>query len=136
MWRGDPDNPIDHTRSLGLAQLLAQLPNRYRYVSLQEDLSESELRVVAARSLDFSPSQNLNFASAVLCECLDLVISVDTSIAHLSAALGQKTWILLPFNADCRWLMDRCDSPWYGSATLYRQARSGDWDGVLTTSCG
>lgn len=134
VWRGDPDNPIDHTRSLGLAQLLSQLPDRYRYVSLQKNLSESEQGIAAAHSRDFSLFQDdLNFdATAALCERLDLVISVDTSIAHLSAALGQKTWILLPFNADCRWLLDRSDSPWYRSATLYRQTRCGDWDGVLT----
>jgi ADP-heptose:LPS heptosyltransferase len=77
--------------------------------------------------------QELNLVeTAALCECLDLVISVDTSIAHLSAALGQKTWILLPFNPDCRWLLDRNDSPWYPSVRLYRQAHSDDWHGVLT----
>jgi ADP-heptose:LPS heptosyltransferase len=102
-------------------------------VSLQKELNESEQRSVAAHPLDFSLSQDLNFTeAAALCECLDLVISVDTSVAHLSAALGQKTWILLPFNADCRWLLDRSESPWYPSATLYRQASSGDWHGVLT----
>jgi hypothetical protein len=132
-WRGDPSNPVDYTRSLALIQLLSHLPDRCRYVSLQKELNESEQRIVAAHSLDFILSQDLNFAeTAALCECLDLVISVDTSIAHLSAALGQKTWILLPFNADCRWLLDRSDSPWYRSATLYRQAHSGDWHGVLT----
>jgi hypothetical protein len=133
VWRGDPDNPIDHRRSLALAQLLLLLPGRYQYMSLQKELNESERGIVAAHSLDFSQSQEMNFVeTAALCECLDLVISVDTSVAHLSAALGQKTWILLPFNADCRWLLDRSDSPWYRSATLYRQERSGDWGGVLT----
>jgi tetratricopeptide (TPR) repeat protein len=133
VWRGDPDNPIDHKRSLALAQLLPHLPGRYQYMSLQKELNESERRIAAAHSLDFSQSQEMNFVeTAALCECLDLVISVDTSVAHLSAALGQKTWILLPFNADCRWLLDRSDSPWYRSATLYRQEHSGDWGGVLT----
>jgi Tfp pilus assembly protein PilF len=133
VWRGDPDNPIDRTRSLALAQLLPHLPDRYRYVSLQKDLDESERRLVAAHSPRFSLSQELNFtATAALCEDLDLVISVDTSVAHLSAALGQRTWILLPFNADCRWLLERNDSPWYPSATLYRQASGGDWRGVLS----
>jgi hypothetical protein len=133
VWRGDPNNAVDHTRSLALTQLLSLLPDRYRYVSLQKELNESEQRSVAAHPLDFSLSQDLNFTeAAALCECLDLVISVDTSVAHLSAALGQKTWILLPFNADCRWLFDRSESPWYPSATLYRQASSGDWHGVLT----
>jgi ADP-heptose:LPS heptosyltransferase len=59
------------------------------------------------------------------------VISVDTSIAHLSAALGQKTWILVPHNPDCRWLLDRTDSPWYSSVKLYRQATSHGWSGLL-----
>jgi tetratricopeptide (TPR) repeat protein len=133
VWRGDPDNPVDHRRSLALARLLLHLPGRYQYMSLQKELNESERGIVAAHSLDFSQSQEMNFVeTAALCECLDLVISVDTSIAHLSAALGQKTWILLPFNADCRWLLDRSDSPWYRSAKLYRQERSGDWGAVLT----
>ena len=133
VWRGDPNNAVDHTRSLALTQLLSLLPDRYRYVSLQKELNESERRIVAAHSLDFCLSQDLNFTeTAALCAALDLVISVDTSVAHLSAALGQKTWILLPFNADCRWLLDRSDSPWYDSVRLYRQASRGDWRGVLT----
>ena len=133
VWRGDPNNPIDHRRSLTLAQLLPHLPDRHQYMSLQMELNESERGIVAAYSLNFRQSQEMNFVeTAALCECLDLVISVDTSVAHLSAALGQKTWILLPFNADCRWLLDRSDSPWYRSAKLYRQERSGDWGSVLT----
>jgi Tetratricopeptide repeat/Glycosyltransferase family 9 (heptosyltransferase) len=132
VWRGDPDNPIDRARSVALAQLLPHLPHCYQYVSLQKDLNESEQRLVAARSLRLSVSQGLNFTeTAALCEGLDLVISVDTSVAHLSAALGQKTWILLPFNADCRWLLERSDSPWYASATLYRQVTRGEWPDVL-----
>jgi hypothetical protein len=133
VWRGDPANPDDPRRSIALDRLLAHLPARCRYVSLQKQLDESERSIVAAHPLAFCLSQELNFAAAAaLCECLDLVISVDTSIAHLSAALGCKTWILLPFNADCRWLLDRSDSPWYPSVTLHRQTRSGDWAGVLT----
>jgi tetratricopeptide (TPR) repeat protein len=133
VWRGAPDNPIDHTRSLALNQLLSHLPSRFQYVSLQKELNEPERRIIAAHSLDLRQSQELNFVeTSALCECLDLVISVDTSVAHLSAALGRKTWILLPFNADCRWLLDRSESPWYRSVVLYRQPRSNDWDDVLT----
>jgi len=66
-----------------------------------------------------------------LCECLDLVISVDTSLAHLSGALGRTTWILLPYVPDWRWLLDREDSPWYPSVKLYRQDKHGDWGGVF-----
>jgi Tetratricopeptide repeat/Glycosyltransferase family 9 (heptosyltransferase) len=132
-WRGDPDNPIDRRRSLALSQLLPYLPEGFHYFSLQKDLSQSELGVVAAHPIDFHLGQELSFPeTAALIECLDLVISVDTSIAHLSAALGRRTWILLPFHPDCRWLLDRSDSPWYPSVTLYRQVHGGDWHGVLT----
>jgi hypothetical protein len=133
VWRGDPDNPDDRKRSLPLTELLASLPASFRYISLQKELYESERVVVAAHCIDLRACQELDFVeTAALCGCVDLVISVDTSIAHLSAAMGRKTWIMLPFNADCRWLLDRDDSPWYPSATLYRQAQSGDWRGVLT----
>ncbi len=63
---------------------------------------------------------------------LDLVISVDTMTAHLAGALGCKTWTLLPFNADWRWLKDRADSPWYPTMRLFRQQREGDWSGLIT----
>jgi hypothetical protein len=62
---------------------------------------------------------------------LDLVISVDTMTAHLAGALGCKTWTLLPFNADWRWLKDRADSPWYPTMRLFRQQREGDWSQVI-----
>jgi len=63
----------------------------------------------------------------------DLVISVDTSIAHLSGSMGMRTWILLPQNGDWRWLLERDDTPWYESLKLYRQHRLGDWSNVLTS---
>ena len=62
---------------------------------------------------------------------MDLVISVDTSVAHLSAALGQPTWVLLPFVPDWRWMLNRQDSPWYPTMRLYRQAAQRDWSQVL-----
>jgi ADP-heptose:LPS heptosyltransferase len=69
--------------------------------------------------------------TAALCDCMDLVISVCTSVAHLSGALGKETWVLLSFAADWRWLLDRTDSPWYPSAMLYRQPARDDWTSVL-----
>jgi Flp pilus assembly protein TadD len=69
--------------------------------------------------------------TAAIMECLDLVISVDTAAAHLAGALGRPVWILLPFNADWRWLRQRGDSPWYPSARLFRQVRRGDWGSVV-----
>src|SRR6202000_2652868 len=71
---------------------------------------------------------------AALVQCLDLVISVDTSVAHLAAALGCPTWILLPYTPDYRWLLGRNDSPWYPSVKLFRQGPSLDYAPVV--DCG
>jgi ADP-heptose:LPS heptosyltransferase len=68
--------------------------------------------------------------AAVLAEC-SLLITVDTSVAHLAGALGRPVWLLLPLSADWRWTADADRSPWYPSARLFRQERPGDWDGVL-----
>lgn len=69
--------------------------------------------------------------TAALIEQLDLVVSVDTSIAHLAGALGKPVWILLCYDSCWRWLTQRSDSPWYPTARLYRQERPGDWDGLV-----
>jgi hypothetical protein len=62
---------------------------------------------------------------------VDVVVSVCTSVAHLSAALGKATWVLLCFNADWRWLLNRTDSPWYQKVSLIRQAKARDWSGAF-----
>jgi ADP-heptose:LPS heptosyltransferase len=62
---------------------------------------------------------------------LDLVISVDTSVAHLAGAMAKPLWILLPKDPDFRWMLDRSDSPWYPTARLFRQKTAGDWDSVI-----
>ena len=69
--------------------------------------------------------------TAALIENLDLVITVDTSTAHLAAAMGKPVWILNRFDACWRWLLDRQDSPWYPTVTLYSQQNPGDWDEVI-----
>jgi ADP-heptose:LPS heptosyltransferase len=69
--------------------------------------------------------------TAGLIEQLDLVVTVDTSVAHLAGAMGKEVWILLPYMPDWRWLLDREDSPWYASAHLLRQPAVGDWHSVL-----
>jgi len=73
-----------------------------------------------------------NFSdTAALCECMDIVVSVDTSVAHLSAALGLRTCILLPFRPDWRWMLNRQDSPWYPTVSLLRQEHIADWSSPL-----
>ena len=69
--------------------------------------------------------------TAALISLLDLVVTIDTSVAHLAGALGKPVWIMLQYSADWRWLLDRDDSPWYPTARLFRQRRRGDWHGVV-----
>ena len=70
--------------------------------------------------------------AAALIDGLDLVITVDTSIAHLAGAMGKPVFIMLPFNSDWRWLLERSDSPWYPSARLFRQVRTESWSDVVS----
>jgi len=131
-WSGGTHRTED-TRRIALADLIRHLPQGFQYISLQKELPESERQTLRSNPAVLDFADDLNFDNtAALCECLDLVISIDTSVAHLSGALGQKTWILLAFNPDWRWLLGRTDSPWYRSATLYRQETIGNWNGVLS----
>jgi hypothetical protein len=130
-WRSHPLGL--RKRDVTLAALIQCLPRGLQYVSLQKDLSEQDRELLQAdmRIRQFS-DEVLGFAdTAALCECMDLVISVDTSLAHLGGALGKPTWILLPWVPDWRWLLDREDSPWYPTVKLYRQDKPGDWNPVL-----
>jgi tetratricopeptide (TPR) repeat protein len=133
VWSGNPNNTIDDRRSIPLADWVAHLPRAFQYFRLQKDVREADRATLDSNPFIVSfDDRLLDFDNtAALCECMDVVISVDTSIAHLSGALGLRTWVLLPFNPDWRWLLDRDDSPWYRTAKLYRQKAVGDWNEVL-----
>ena len=133
VWSGNPNNPIDARRNIQLADWIDHLPPGFQYFRLQTEVREADQDVLDSSDVIFSYDDDLlDFANtAALCECMDLVISVDTSLAHLSGALGQRTWVLLPFTPDWRWLRDRDASPWYPAMKLYRQRAAGDWKDVF-----
>jgi ADP-heptose:LPS heptosyltransferase len=98
-----------------------------RFFSLQKDAKPH-----ASLAITDWTAELADFAeTAGLIENLDLVISVDTSVAHLAGAMGKRVWVMLPFAPDWRWLREREDSPWYPTMRLFRQARRGDWDEVF-----
>jgi len=108
------------------------------WVWLQPQTRESEREVLAQY-----PGVNLigetftDFAdTAAVLEQLDLIITVDTAVAHLAGAMGRPVWILLPFVPDWRWMLDRDDSPWYPSVRLFRQRRPHDWSDVVQDVVG
>lgn len=132
-WSGSARHKNDRNRSIALAELLARLPTQYQYISLQQELRDADRQTLASHAgmLHFGDELQDFADTAALCELMDVVISVDTSVAHLAGALGKPVWILLSYVSDWRWFLDRADSPWYPSATLYRQERSGDWSALI-----
>jgi ADP-heptose:LPS heptosyltransferase len=101
-------------------------------VSLQTELRPGDKAILLDSGIVDLAADLTDFAeTAALVDCLDLVVTVDTSVAHLAAALGRPTWILLPYTPDYRWLLDRDDSPWYPTARLFRQSETRDYGGVI-----
>lgn len=132
-WSGNSTHKNDHERSLALADLLAVLPPHLDYVVVQKDIRADDAALLASQSSHrIAQPEKQDFAdTAALCASLDLVISVDTSVAHLAGAVGCPLWVLLPHNPDWRWLLGRDDSPWYAGARLWRQPAHGDWQRPL-----
>jgi tetratricopeptide (TPR) repeat protein len=134
-WAGNPTHPNDRRRSLPLATLApllgAEMTIRgLRFVSLQIGPAAAEM--AQHYGLPDLTHELADLAdTAALIETLDLVIAVDTTVAHLAGALGRPVWVLLPHAPDWRWLLGRDDTPWYDSARLFRQTRPGDWDAVI-----
>lgn len=127
--RGSSNFSNDKNRSFDLGQLITQLPKKASYVVLQKDLSDDELALIHDSNNIVAPNEMLETFSdtAAICAYLDQVISVDTGVAHLSAALGKPTHLLLPYRPDWRWGADGKTTVWYPSVKLLRQTRSGEW---------
>jgi tetratricopeptide (TPR) repeat protein len=131
-WSGNPLHTNDHNRSIPLRLLQPLLGCDADFVSLQKDAKPDERASLQAhRVLDLTADLTDFRETLALVTCLDLVISVDTSIVHLAAAGGRPTWILLPYLPDYRWLLNRDDSPWYPTARLFRQDATRDWEEVV-----
>ncbi len=134
VWSGKPTHKNDHNRSVPLALLrpLLAAPG-FEFVSLQREYRDSDLAELGLYpGLLRLESELADFAdtAAAIQQC-DLVIAVDTAVAHLAGALAKPLWVLLPAVLDWRWMLERDDSPWYPTARLFRQPQIGDWDSVM-----
>jgi len=134
VWSGEPSHDNDLNRSMRLATLLPLLDLRdMTFVSLQHEVRESDAGVLREHPEILRIGDQFgDFAdTAAAIAVLDVVVAVDTAVAHLAGAIGKPVFILLPFAADFRWLRERTDSPWYPTARLFRQPRFGDWTSVV-----
>jgi hypothetical protein len=132
VWAGNPDHDNDLSRTMPLREMTHILDVEATFVSLQKQLRPND-KAILEQTRIIDPTADLtDFGeTAALLGCLDLVIAVDTSVAHLAGALGLPTWLLLPHTPDYRWLLDRDDSPWYPTLRLFRQSERRDWAEVL-----
>lgn len=129
-WSGSLTDP---KRRIPLELLATLLAMPVEFHSLQKDILADDAKILSQfGQLHDHRDRLTDFAeTAALIESMDLIISIDTAVAHLAGALGKPVWILLRYAADFRWLLARSDSPWYPTATLFRQSAIGDWDSVL-----
>jgi tetratricopeptide (TPR) repeat protein len=133
VWSGRPTHKNDRNRSVKLRALLPLLDIDAVFVSLQRDLRADDAATLKDQEniIHFGDELRDFSDTAALISNLDLVISVDTSVAHLAGALSKPVWIMLPFIPDWRWLLNRDDSPWYPTARLFRQDQTRVWDNVI-----
>lgn len=133
VWSGATQNKSGHYRSMPLSLLAAGLDyKRYDFFALQTEIREGDKTVLASSRILSLAAELKDFmdTASVISE-MDLVITIDTSVAHLAGALGKPTWVLLAFAPDFRWLLNRENSPWYPTAKLFRQQKPDDWESVI-----
>lgn len=133
VWSGSSGHMNDANRSIPLSDFVDILSDDFQLISLQKEVRDSDREILDAHPeiLHFAKELDDFTDTAALCELVDVVVSVDTSVGHLAGALGTPVWILLAFSPDWRWLLKREDSPWYPSARLYRQREVGGWHEVI-----
>jgi tetratricopeptide (TPR) repeat protein len=133
VWAGNAQQKNDRNRSAGLPALAPLLSADAQWISLQKELRAGDADLLGSLPQIARYGEKLGDFSdtAALLDRLDLIVTVDTSVAHLAGAMGKPVWILLAFNADWRYLADRDDCPWYPSARLFRQDKLGAWDNVV-----
>jgi Flp pilus assembly protein TadD len=130
-WSGSKDETTQRSRDLSIFAPLSKIPST-RFFSLQKGPESKQTPPQGMTLIDHTRELEDFADTAALIANLDLVISVDTSIAHLAGALAKPVWVLIPKHSDFRWLTRRAGSPWYPTMRLFRQSTPGDWNDVIT----
>ena len=133
VWSGSINHTNDKNRSLLLKDFEPILGLPFEFHSLQKEVRENDQKTFFEFQLIHDHQNELNDFSdtAALIDEMDLIVSVDTSVAHLAGALGKNVWIILPYASDYRWMIDRNDTPWYPTCTLFRKSKIDDWSDII-----
>ena len=132
-WAGTNAHPNNRNRSIPLARFSRILSvSGLDFVSLQKDITDADAAILSGHGVTNFADEFEDFSdTAAVLAMLDLIVTVDTSVAHLAGAMGKAVAVLIPFAPDFRWMYGRTDSPWYPTMRLFRQAAIGDWDTPL-----
>lgn len=136
VWRGNKQTDARRAMTAEQAARLCAAPG-FNWISLQVGAEPAEDAALSAHNVKSAGALFMDWAdTAALIAALDLVVTVDTAVAHLAGALGKPVWIMVPFMPDWRWLLERDDSPWYPTARLFRQPAADNWDAVIAAVAG
>jgi len=131
-WFGNPAHLYDRKRSVNISQFKNILDLPFEFHSLQIDVRETDFEFLKSSKIkNYQQHLSNYYETASLIQHLDLIITVDTSVAHLASAMGKPVWLLISHVPDWRWFLDRSDSPWYPSVRLFRQPSLDNWDAVI-----
>jgi ADP-heptose:LPS heptosyltransferase len=134
VWAGNPSHKRDRSRSVELERfaVLNKIPGLRLYGLQKGEAARQAGELAGAMDIQNFDDGLADFSdTAALIANLDLVISVDTAVAHLAGSMGKPIWVMLPYVPDWRWMLDRNDSPWYPTMQLFRQPEKGNWDAVM-----
>lgn len=132
VWSGSKHHKNNHNRSISLNSLNPLFNLDIDFHCLQKEISADDMAIATANNMTVHNHLINDFSdTAALIEAMDLIISVDTSVAHLAGALGKQLWLLLAYAPDYRWMLDRDDTPWYPTARLFRQSDPTNWDYLI-----
>jgi ADP-heptose:LPS heptosyltransferase len=130
VWAGN--SSTEHNRSCPLEKFMPLLKcDNVQFFGLQKGEAAAQVHHLPVDMINLGEGFKSFADTAAAIDCLDLVISVDTAVAHLAGAMAKPVWLLLPYAADWKWLLDRMDSPWYPTMRLFRQPLPGDWEAVI-----
>ena len=133
VWSGSTLHSNDLNRSLSLCALstIMELPIEFHSLQVEYRKEDWDCLIESSKVINHQSDLKDFLDTAALIESMDLVISVDTSVAHLAGALAKRVWVMLPYSPDFRWMLGTEKSPWYPTAKLFRQPKINDWESVI-----